>query len=114
MIGAAMLRLLPCRDAWNTATTALSLAFSLALPRAGAVRRFVGVVVAAALLDGAQAATMPGPGTKSCPGFEHPIAIEGGTAADHAASCEGFARAVAFFAGFGYQTRLPVTIVFVD
>ena len=84
------------------------------------------IVMAAALVGGAHAvgsahavggalaATMPSPGSKSCAGFEHQITIKGGTAADHAAACEGFARAVGFFARFGYQTQLPVTIVFVD
>ncbi len=72
------------------------------------------LVVAAALVGGAHAASLPVHGTKSCPGFKHQITIEGGTAADHAAACEGFARAVGFFAWFGYQTQLPVTIVFVD
>ena len=114
MTGAVMLHPRPCRGAWNTATVALSLALSLALHLAGAVRCFFGVVVAAALLDGTQAATAPVHGTKSCPGFEHQITIEGGTEADHAAACEGFTRAVGFFARFGYQTQLPVTIVFVD
>lgn len=78
------------------------------------MRRLVGAVAATALVGGAQAASAPETGERTCAGFEHQILIKGGTDADHGAACEGFARAVGFFARLGYQTEQRVTIQFSD
>ncbi len=77
-------------------------------------RRLAGILAAAALAGGALAAGVPAQGGRTCAGYESQILVIGGTRADHAAACEGFVRAVGFFARFGYRTEQPVTIQFTD
>ena len=75
-------------------------------------RRLSGVLAAAVLAGSALAAGVPTQGGRTCSGYESQILVMGGTRADHAAACEGFVRAVGFFAQFGYRTEQPVTIQF--
>lgn len=77
-------------------------------------RCLVGALASAVLASTALAGDVPAQGGRTCAGFESQILVIDGTAADHAAACEGFARAVGFFARLGYQTELPVTIQFSD
>lgn len=77
-------------------------------------RRLAGVLAAAVLAGSALAAGVPAQGGRTCDGFESQILVIGGTRADHASACEGFVRAVGFFARFGYRTEQPVTIQFTD
>jgi hypothetical protein len=81
---------------------------------ASVARRLAGGIALAALSGGALAAGISAHGVKSCAGFERQVVIAGGTDADHAAACEGFARAVAFFSKLGYKTDRVVTIQFSD
>jgi hypothetical protein len=77
-------------------------------------RRLAGVLAAVVLAGSALAAGVPAQDGRTCAGYESQILVLGGTRDDHAAACEGFARAVGFFARFGYRTEQSVTILFSD
>ena len=82
-------------------------------PFAHRVLRLAGALTVAVAMLGATAVT-PTTKVRTCAGFERQISIEGGTHADHLAACEGFERALKFFAELGYRAEAPVTIRFTE